>query len=77
MLPERGGGWQRPGAIMSRSCLRVLDDLHPAIDLEAARTCYQKAAEGGDGHERNRLVDTYEESELGLEINFEASFTWY
>jgi len=48
-----------------------------AIDLDAARTLYQKAAEGGNEYAQRRLGTACEFGELALAIDLDAARTWY
>ena len=57
-------------------CAYEFGELDVAIDLEAARTCYQKAAGGGGGHAQRRLGTAYEKGELDLAIDLEAALMW-
>ncbi len=52
-------------------------ELTLVIDLDAARTCYQKAAEGGDGDAQRRLFLAYRDGTLGLKTDLEAASMWF
>ena len=47
-----------------------------AIDLEAACTCCQNAAEGGNRNAQRRLGIAYEKGEVNLEIDLEVALMW-
>ena len=47
------------------------------IDLEAARTYFQEAAEGGYHGAQCRLTYALEYGEFNLAIDLEAARTWY
>ena len=52
-------------------------ELGQETDLEAALTCYQKAAEGGSGYAQERLGEAYEKSDLGLVTDEEEALKWF
>ena len=47
------------------------------IDLEAARTCYQKTAKGGETLAQHRLFWAYRNGTLGLKTDPEAARMWF
>ena len=75
-LVHRGGSWwPRWCATPTRQSLRN-GEFDLAIDLEAARTWYQEAAEGGVTIAQRILGWAYQDGDLGVAINYETTRMW-